>query len=123
MKALVTGATGFVGSALCARLAASGVEVVPAVRSKSGLPNEVVVGNLDVVDGVDNSKLAFKRQSLSGSLIGNLQETQDVLDFCAANGIAPEIEIVDIADINEVYTRIENGEVRYRAVIDMASLS
>lgn len=47
MKALVTGATGFVGTALCDRLAASGYGVVPAVRSKSGLPNEVVVGNLD----------------------------------------------------------------------------
>ncbi|MDP1927119.1 MAG: SDR family oxidoreductase [Thiobacillus sp.] len=47
MKALVSGATGFVGTALCARLAASGVEVVPAVRSKSGLPHEVVTGNMD----------------------------------------------------------------------------
>lgn len=47
MKALITGATGFVGTALRARLAASGVEVVPAVRSKSGLPHEVVIGNLD----------------------------------------------------------------------------
>ena len=47
MKLLVTGATGFVGTALRARLAASGHEVVPAVRSKSGLPHEVVVGNLD----------------------------------------------------------------------------
>ncbi len=46
MKALVTGAAGFVGSALCARLAASGVEVVPAVRCKSGFPHEVAVGNL-----------------------------------------------------------------------------
>ena len=47
MKALVTGATGFVGTALCAMLAASGYGVVPAVRSKAGLPREVVVGNLD----------------------------------------------------------------------------
>ncbi len=46
MKVLVTGATGFVGSALCARLAASGIEVVPAVRNLSGLPHEVAVGNL-----------------------------------------------------------------------------
>ncbi|RZJ97133.1 MAG: NAD(P)-dependent alcohol dehydrogenase [Brevundimonas sp.] len=82
----------------------------------------VVVGNLDVVDGVDNSKLAFKRQSVSGSLIGNLKETQDVLDFCAANGIAPEVEMIDIAKINEAFTKVENGEVRYRYVIDMASL-
>lgn len=47
MKALVTGASGFVGRALCARLAASGVEIVPAVRSKHGLPHEVVIGNLN----------------------------------------------------------------------------
>lgn len=47
MKALVTGATGFVGTALCAKLAASGVEVVPTVRSKFGLPHEMVVGDLD----------------------------------------------------------------------------
>lgn len=47
MKVLVTGATGFVGTALRARLAASGVEVVPAVRSKSGLPYEMAIGNLD----------------------------------------------------------------------------
>ena len=83
----------------------------------------VVVGNLDVIDGVDNSKLAFRRQTIAGSLIGNMEETQDVLDFCAANGIAPEIEIVDIADINDVFTRVENGAVRYRAVIDMKTLS
>ncbi|MFN3751972.1 MAG: UDP-glucose 4-epimerase family protein [Thiobacillus sp.] len=47
MKALITGAAGFVGRALCSRLAASGDAVVPAVRGKSGLPNEIVVGNLD----------------------------------------------------------------------------
>ena len=82
----------------------------------------VVVGNLDVVDGVDNSTLAFKRQSVGGSLIGNLQETQEVLDFCAANGVAPEVEIIDIKDINDAYSKIENGEVRYRYVIDMATL-
>ncbi|MFN3557787.1 MAG: NAD(P)-dependent alcohol dehydrogenase [Brevundimonas sp.] len=83
----------------------------------------VVVGNLDVIDGVDNSKLAFRRQSVSGSLIGNLDETQDVLDFCAANGIAPEVQMIDIQDINETYVKIENGEARYRYVIDMKSLS
>lgn len=83
----------------------------------------VVVGNLDVIDGVDNSKLAFKRQSVSGSLIGNLKETQDVLDFCAANDIAPEVEMIKIDQINDVYPKIENSEARYRYVIDMASLS
>lgn len=83
----------------------------------------VVVGNLDVIDGVDNSKMAFRRQSVAGSLIGNLKETQDVLDFCAANDIAPEVEMIDIKDINDAFTKVENGEVRYRYVIDMATLS
>tara|TARA_R110002167_G_scaffold91135_3_gene245166 strand:- start:769 stop:1851 length:1083 start_codon:yes stop_codon:yes gene_type:complete len=83
----------------------------------------VVVGNLDVIDGVDNSKLAFRRQSVGGSLIGNLQETQDVLDFCASNGIAPEVEMINIDEINEAFVKVGNGEVRYRYVIDMSSLS
>ncbi|WP_295707302.1 NAD(P)-dependent alcohol dehydrogenase [uncultured Brevundimonas sp.] len=82
----------------------------------------VVVGNLDVIDGVDNMKLAGSRQSVAGSLIGNLKETQDVLDFCAEKGIAPEVEVIDIKDINDAYTKVENGEVRFRYVIDMATL-
>lgn len=83
----------------------------------------VVVGNLDVIDGVDNAKLAFRRQSVSGSLIGSLKETQDVLDFCAANGIAPEVEMIGIDEINDAFVKIENGRVRYRYVIDMSSLN
>lgn len=83
----------------------------------------VVVGNLDVVDGVDNSKLAFRRQSVSGSLIGNLKETQDVLDFCAAHDIAPEVEMIRIDEINDAFVKVENGAVRYRYVIDMQSLA
>ena len=46
-----------------------------------------------------------------------------MLDFCAANDIAPEVEMIDIKDINDAYVKIENGEVRYRYVIDMQSLS
>ena len=83
----------------------------------------VIVGNLDVVDGVDNSQMAFHRQGIAGSLIGNLADTQEILDFCAEHGIAPDIELIDIADVNEAYTKIENGESRFRCVIDMSSLS
>jgi len=83
----------------------------------------VVVGNLDVIDGVDNMTLASKRAGVSGSLIGNLKETQDVLDFCAANGIAPEVELIPIEQINDAFVKVENGEVRYRYVIDMQSLA
>jgi len=51
-----------------------------------------------------------------------LRETQDVLDFCAKHSIGPEVEIIDIKDINTAYEKVESGEVRFRYVFDMASL-
>jgi uncharacterized zinc-type alcohol dehydrogenase-like protein len=82
----------------------------------------VVVGALAPLLPVDNQEIAFHRRRLSGSLIGGLKETQEVLDFCAEHKIAPEIEIIDIKDINEAFRRVEHGDVRFRFVIDMASL-
>lgn len=82
----------------------------------------VAVGALEQMSGYDNSELVKHRKSLAGSLIGSVAETQEVLDFCAEHGIAPEIEIIPIGEINRAYKRIERGEVRYRYVIDMASL-
>jgi alcohol dehydrogenase (NADP+) len=81
-----------------------------------------VVGALEPLAPVDNMQMAFKRRSVAGSLIGNLAETQEVLDFCAQHGIGPEIEIIRIQDINDAYKKVENGDVRFRYVIDMASL-
>jgi uncharacterized zinc-type alcohol dehydrogenase-like protein len=82
----------------------------------------VVVGALALLSPVDNREVAFHRRSISGSLIGGLKETQEVLDFCAEHKIAPDIEMMDIKDINEAFKRVENGDVRFRFVIDMASL-
>jgi uncharacterized zinc-type alcohol dehydrogenase-like protein len=62
------------------------------------------------------------RRSLSGSPIGGIAETQEMLDFCAANGIVSEIETIGIQQINEAYDRLLKGDVKYRFVIDMASL-
>jgi len=62
------------------------------------------------------------RRSLAGSGIGGLPETQEMLDYCAAHGISSDIEVIDIADINEAYERMLKSDVRYRFVIDMASL-
>lgn len=62
------------------------------------------------------------RKSLVGSLIGGLPETQEMLDYCAANNIVSEIEIIDIKDIHVAYDRMLKGDVRYRFVIDMATL-
>jgi len=81
-----------------------------------------VVGALEPMAPVDNMQMAFKRRSVAGSLIGNLAETQEVLDFCAQHDIGPEIEIIRIQDINDAYKKVEKGEARFRYVIDMASL-
>jgi uncharacterized zinc-type alcohol dehydrogenase-like protein len=62
------------------------------------------------------------RRSLMGSLIGGMSETQEVLDFCAEKNIRCDIEMLDIGNINEAYERMKRGDVRYRFVIDMASL-
>lgn len=81
-----------------------------------------IVGALEPMAGVDNSQAAFHRRSVAGSLIGGIAETQEVLDFCADKGIAPEIQIIPIQDINKAFSRVEKGDVRFRYVIDMASL-
>ena len=66
--------------------------------------------------------LISKRRRLAGSMIGGIAETQEMLDFCAEHGIASDIELIDIASINEAYERMIKGDVRYRFVIDIASL-
>ncbi|HVR96270.1 MAG TPA: NAD(P)-dependent alcohol dehydrogenase, partial [Thermoanaerobaculia bacterium] len=66
--------------------------------------------------------LIMKRRSLAGSLIGGIPETQEMLDFCAAHGIASDIELIPIQKINEAYERMLKGDVKYRFVIDLASL-
>lgn len=63
------------------------------------------------------------RRSLAGSPIGGIAETQEMLDFCAEKGVAPEIEVIPMAAINEAYARMLKNDVRYRFVIDMATLA
>jgi uncharacterized zinc-type alcohol dehydrogenase-like protein len=66
--------------------------------------------------------LLFGRKSLSGSLIGGLKETQEMLDFCAAHNITSDVEVIPIQKINEAYERLVKSDVKYRFSIDMASL-
>jgi len=66
--------------------------------------------------------LIIGRKSFAGSAIGGIQETQEMLDFCAAHNITADIEMIDIKNINEAYERLLKGDVKYRFVIDMASL-
>ncbi len=62
------------------------------------------------------------RKSIAGSLIGGLPETQEMLDYCAAQSIVPDVEVIDIKYIHTAYDRMLKGDVHYRFVIDMASL-
>ncbi len=66
--------------------------------------------------------LIFKRRRLAGSLIGGIRETQEMLDFCAERDIVSDIELIPIQKINEAYERMLRSDVKYRFVIDMASL-
>jgi uncharacterized zinc-type alcohol dehydrogenase-like protein len=66
--------------------------------------------------------LLFRRRRLAGSIIGGIRETQEMLDFCAEHGITADVEVTPIQKINEAYDRLLKGDVKYRFVIDMASL-
>jgi uncharacterized zinc-type alcohol dehydrogenase-like protein len=66
--------------------------------------------------------LLMPRRSFAGSGIGGIAETQEMLDFCAERGIASDVEVIPIQKINEAYERMLKGDVKYRFVIDMASL-
>jgi uncharacterized zinc-type alcohol dehydrogenase-like protein len=66
--------------------------------------------------------LLLKRRAIAGSIIGGLAETQEMLDFCAARGIVAEIEMIRIEQIEAAYERMLQSDVKYRFVIDNASL-
>ena len=66
--------------------------------------------------------LIFGRKAIAGSLIGGIAETQEMLDFCAEKGIVSDIEMIRIQQIDEAYDRMQKGDVKYRFVIDSASL-
>jgi uncharacterized zinc-type alcohol dehydrogenase-like protein len=66
--------------------------------------------------------LIGNRRSVIGSCIGGMKETQEMLDYCAEKNIVSEIEVIQIQDINEAYERMLKGDVKYRFVIDLASL-
>ncbi|MDX2002174.1 MAG: NAD(P)-dependent alcohol dehydrogenase [Chitinophagales bacterium] len=71
---------------------------------------------------VQTMGLIMQRKRLAGSLIGGIKETQEMLDFCAEHNITSEVEVIPISYVNEAYERMLKSDVRYRFVIDMASL-
>jgi uncharacterized zinc-type alcohol dehydrogenase-like protein len=82
----------------------------------------VVVGIPEKQTPIGAFSLVSRRRSLAGSSIGGIQETQEMLDFCGKHNLASDIEIIHIQNVNEAYERVLKSDVRYRFVIDMASL-
>lgn len=85
-----------------------------AVYCQVGLPDRPPV--------IHMGNLLFKRRALSGSIIGGMAETQEMLDYCADHNIVSDIEIIPIQKVNEAFERVLKSDVKYRFVIDMTSL-
>jgi len=85
-----------------------------AAYCQVGLPDQPPVINM--------GNLLFKRRVLSGSIIGGMAETQQMLDYCAEHNIVSDVEVIPIQKINDAFERVVKADVKYRFVIDMASL-
>lgn len=92
---------------------------VPLLKRNASL---IIVGALEKLEPFNNMEMAAHRNTVGGSLIGSIAETQEVLDFCAEHGITPDVQMIPIQEINDAYKKVEDGEVRFRYVIDMQSL-
>ena len=80
-------------------------------------------GAIDPLKGnVNSGALIFARRTVAGSLIGGIAETQEMLDFCGEHNVVSDVEMIDMQSINEAYERMLKSDVKYRFVIDMASL-
>ncbi len=83
----------------------------------------VLVGYLgDLEPPLNTVPMIMGRKSVAGSLIGGIAETQEMFDFCGKHGIVSDIEVIKMRDVNEAYERLLKSDVKYRFVIDMASL-
>ncbi len=93
---------------------------IPLLRHNGAF---VAVGALAPMPGWNHMNVIMGRKTIAGSLIGSIAETQEVLDFCAEHRIAPDIQLIPIQEINEAYKYVKSGDVRFRYVIDAASLA
>lgn len=106
------------------------IDTVPYVHDLNGYISTlaasgtlVLVGFLGPLEPILNTvPMVLGRKAISGSLIGGIAETQEMLDFCGEHNIVSEIEIIKMQDINKAYERMLKSDVRYRFVIDMTSL-
>jgi uncharacterized zinc-type alcohol dehydrogenase-like protein len=93
--------------------------LLPLLRTDGAM---VLVGAPPMPSQVTGFNLIMQRKTLAGSLIGGIRETQEMLDFCAEHNITSDVEMININQINEAYERILKSDVKYRFVIDIASL-
>jgi len=98
-------------------------DVNPYVATLNISGTLVLVGYLGGLEPILNTvPMILGRKAVAGSLIGGIAETQEMLDFCGEHSIVSDIEIINMQEINEAYERMLKSDVRYRFVIDMASL-
>ncbi|MES2609661.1 MAG: NAD(P)-dependent alcohol dehydrogenase [Pseudomonadota bacterium] len=98
-------------------------DVNPYVATLALSGNLVLVGYLGPLEpAVNSAPLVLGRKSVAGSVIGGIAETQEMLDFCGQHGITSDIELIRMQEINEAYERMLQSDVKYRFVIDIASL-
>ena len=106
------------------------IDTVPYVHDlNSYIPTLTINGTLvlvgylgDLNPMLNTGPMVMGRKSVAGSLIGGIAETQEMLDFCGKHGITSDIELIKIQDIDKAYARMLKSDVKYRFVIDMASL-
>lgn len=98
-------------------------DVNPYVSTLNVNGTMVLVGYLGPLEPALNSApMIMGRKALAGSVIGGIKETQEMLDFCAQHNVLPDVEMINIQDVNTAYERMLKSDVKYRFVIDIASL-
>ena len=98
--------------------------VNPYIPTLSTNGTLVLVGYLGGLEPLLNTvPMIMGRKSVAGSVIGGIRETQEMLEFCGKHGITSDIEVIRIQDINNAYERLVKSDVKYRFVIDIASLN
>ncbi|MGB1238449.1 MAG: NAD(P)-dependent alcohol dehydrogenase [Pseudomonadales bacterium] len=128
------GATDLLVSTDCAQMEAQAasfdflLNTIPVEHDITPYLSLLKLGKTMVVVGaamtqLNTMPLAFGRKVVAGSLIGGIEETQEMLDFCAAHNIVSDVELIAIQDINDAFERVVRSDVKYRFVIDMQSLS
>jgi alcohol dehydrogenase (NADP+) len=82
-----------------------------------------LVGPVEPLEPMNGASVIFGRKSVSGSLIGGIKETQEMLNFCGKKNIVADVEVIPMDQINDAFIRMQKGDVKYRFVIDMNSIS